>query len=125
MAGVGGEAQGAGRVADLGADGIGVARVDLGVRHRQNDGVGRAAAVQRLGGLGQDAGGRIHQADVLDLDRQHVARREHDAFAIGGGHVDLGRGALGVRHAGAGGDHEGERGDQRKEAHGEGPVCGG
>ncbi|MNR07109.1 hypothetical protein D3C85_1232150 [compost metagenome] len=69
MAGVGGEAQGAGRVTDLGANSIGVARVDPGVRHRQGDGVGRGATVQRLGGLGHDAGGGVHQADVLDLDR--------------------------------------------------------
>ncbi|MNE41078.1 hypothetical protein D3C80_1351300 [compost metagenome] len=122
MAGVGGEAQGAGRIADLGADGIGVTGVDLAVRHRQGDGVGRTATVQRLRGFGHDAGGGVHQADIFDLDRQDMAGRQHDAFAVGGGDVDLGRAGLGARHAGAGGDDEGERGDQRKEAH-DGVSC--
>ena len=68
MTGVGDEDQGAGGVADLGARGIGMARVDLGRGEAQADAIGPGAG-QGLAGLGQDQGRGVGPADVLDPHR--------------------------------------------------------
>jgi len=120
VTGVGDEDQGAGGVADLGARGIGISRVDLGRGEAQADAIGRGAG-QGLAGLGQDQGRGVGPADVLDPHRQHMAGRQHDSLAVQGGDRHDGRACAHLRTGrrdGAGGQHQTGGQDQGGVTHG-------